>query len=609
MKSGRWILGPLLLLALLAHSRMPLGADILAKPYRVLLVIADQWKDPTSALIADGGEFQELVTLLKSWGVPFEIVRLDRERLEARHFMDAGGRARYGAIIWDAEQTARILKQDYGVLARAVHDLHISLIAIANRIREPVIQELLGIRYLADHPHSSDLKIAGSHFLTRGLTDPLDAGDSASAFKQRVQVKVESARVLVTQGDFAQATIREIDPDTRAIWIGGDASRMFSYQPVRTLLRRALTSAVGYALVKTWQNHIILMMDDLGSAQNAWLEHWHYPALSADRIRRYLIRPLQQHNAVLVVNVLPGFVDDRARRIVPSWQQDFTDAFGVRQNYRSTKEGLDEGVRLGVIEIQSHGWTHMQPDLDSSPGPWWGSPVDGERAEVGWYREFFDVRRNAEIPAATQRLHLERSKEWIRRQFGAEPLAFAAGGNAVSTSFVNNTWRIAAGEGFGWYGGYLGDDFAVQGNANATAPFGGTEDVPLILPAPPDGHDRGIAKDPEGFAAVFDRYPAARFMGLDEYIGYIHAQVRSTGGLLSLEISNHPRFGRYFGSHRSQWSLHLSDWLMAQMQGEQWELKIDGQARSFRPDEWTPIDLSAGKVPHRVEIDRQGRTQ
>jgi hypothetical protein len=59
------------------------GGDIPAKPYRVLLVIADQWKEPASTLIA-----------------------------------------------------------------------------VADRIKEPEIQGLLGIRYLAEHPHSADLRIA-----------------------------------------------------------------------------------------------------------------------------------------------------------------------------------------------------------------------------------------------------------------------------------------------------------------------------------------------------------------------------------------------------------------------------------------------------------------
>ena len=51
--------------------------------------------------------------------------------------------------------------------------------------------------------------------------------------------------------------------------------------------------------------------------------------------------------------------------------------------------------------------------------------------------------------------------------------------------------------------------------------------MPLLLPAPPDGHDRGIAHDPTGFAKVFDLYPDHRFIGLDEYIGYQHADIQT----------------------------------------------------------------------------------
>ena len=43
----------------------------------------------------------------------------------------------------------------------------------------------------------------------------------------------------------------------------------------------------------------------------------------------------------------------------------------------------------------------------------------------------------------------------------------------------------------------------------------------------PDGHDRGIAHDPTGFAKVFDLYPDHRFIGLDEYIGYQHADIQT----------------------------------------------------------------------------------
>jgi hypothetical protein len=52
--------------------------------------------------VSGGGEFQTLVTLLKSWGIPFDILRLDQTLMDPSHFADFNGRARYGAILWDA---------------------------------------------------------------------------------------------------------------------------------------------------------------------------------------------------------------------------------------------------------------------------------------------------------------------------------------------------------------------------------------------------------------------------------------------------------------------------------------------------------------------------
>ena len=60
------------------------------KPYRVLLIIGNQWKDPRSFVVNDGGDFQHLVTLLKSWGIPFDILRLDQQKLDEDRLADAG---------------------------------------------------------------------------------------------------------------------------------------------------------------------------------------------------------------------------------------------------------------------------------------------------------------------------------------------------------------------------------------------------------------------------------------------------------------------------------------------------------------------------------------
>jgi hypothetical protein len=575
---------------------LPLRAAEPLKPYRVLIVISDQWKDPRSFLVSGGGEFQTLVTMFKSWGIPFDILRLDQTLMDPSHFADFAGKARYGAILWDVP--GDVSEADQALVSDAVQKLHISLIALGDRVKQPAIQRLLGIQYKGDYMNSAHQIAKGDSFVLRGLDPDLrQQGPDIIAMK-RVQADVTGAKVLAEAGGMAQITDREIDPSTRAIWIGGDSDQMLLYQGIRTALRRAVTEAIGYSLTKSWTKTIVLTMDDMGNAQNSWLEHWHYPELSQDQIRHSMIEPLQAHHAILSLNIVPGFVDDTQHKIVPSWRQNFTDGFGTKQNYVSTKKGLDEGIAAGVLEIESHGWTHMQPDLTSPPGPWWGAPLMEERAEMGWYREFYDVRRNHEIPAAEQKFHMQQSADWIKNEFGQLPLEFSTGGNGISRSPDNNTWRIAAETGYGYYGGYLGRDLAVEGRADSNADFGGSDDVPLLLPALPDGHDRGIAHDPEGFAKVFDKYPGYLFTGLDEYIGYQHADIRLAPGSDTLAVIYDPHYGRALVAKPSTWDFNVADWLRPRLQS----MLVDGKNLGPMKSETQTVAFAAGVEKHAIEL-------
>ena len=69
----------------------PAGSSQTApKPYRVLVIIGDQWDDPGSYVIDArsrfGGrtrqsakDFLDVITMLKIWGIPFDILRLDQQ--------------------------------------------------------------------------------------------------------------------------------------------------------------------------------------------------------------------------------------------------------------------------------------------------------------------------------------------------------------------------------------------------------------------------------------------------------------------------------------------------------------------------------------------------
>jgi hypothetical protein len=297
------------------------------RPNRILLVIGDQWDDPSSYLVREGNEFHGVVTLLKSWGIPFDIARLDQQRLDRNILLDHQGQTRYGAILWDADP-AQFKDQNYAFLEEAVRKWNVGLVALSNRIAQPTLESLLGVHCRGYYSFSGPIEVTEpQHYLVGGLPSPLDTNDDPRAelsqkgtrnakvpwgfppFKKRVLAEGRGARVLATQGGVPQVTVQEVAPGLNAIWIGGDHLQFLHYQALRTLLRRSLALAVGYQVYKDWSRRVILEMDDPGSAQNTWLEHWHYPTLSQEQIERRLIEPLEKNHALVVVNVCPGFVD------------------------------------------------------------------------------------------------------------------------------------------------------------------------------------------------------------------------------------------------------------------------------------------------------------
>ena len=156
-------------------------------------------------------------------------------------------------------------------------------------------------------------------------------------------------------------------------------------------------------------------------------------------------------------------------------------------------------------------------------------------------------------------------------------------------------------QGYGYYGGYLGRDLAVEGRADSNADFGGSDDVPLLLPALPDGHDRGIAHDPEGFAKVFDKYPGYLFTGLDEYIGYQHADIGCRAGAgAKLTVSYDPHYCRALVAKPSSWDLHVADWLRPRLQGLQ--IVVDGKSLGAVTNETQTIAFAAGATKHTIEL-------
>ncbi len=563
-------------------------------PFRVILVIGDQWKDSSSYMIAmpeptgefsgyeakpevrGDSDFHHLVVLLKSWAIPFDIIRLDQQFLNRNMFLNMSGKPKYGAILWDVNQSESLLKPDYSVITEMVENYGIGLIALSNRILQPEIQSLLGLKYKGSWESSTKMEIKGDHFLTRNLQPTFEIDSGYDGNKQRIKVELTgNTKTIVEQGGYPQVTLNEMTSGARNVWIGNDHNYMFYFQDIRKLLRNAITWAIGYNFYKSYVNDIIMIMDDPGGSQNTYLEHWHHPELTEDVIEKHLIKPLQENKAVLNINFVPGFVDDKKGIVVPTWKKQFVDEFGVKQDYVSGKKGYSIGIEKGVFEVMCHGLTHMQPDLSSGP-TWYGSALDEEKAEVGWYREFGDTRRLKEIPAAEQLWRMNTARDWLIEQFDVVPLEFCAGGLAMSTSFHNNTVKLAGKAGFGWCGweeGYLGKDMVIL-----KWMFSGKES-PLFVASLPDAHSFGITYAPDEFAKIFDVYPNGRFISINEFIGYLHAEIsgRWKGEKeLLIEVNYDPHYCRHFQKHSSFWNLEFADWLKDTL-GQQQKINVDGR--------------------------------
>src|SRR2546427_1327693 len=81
----------LILLEVLPVWAQPPASPWLLKPYQALLVV-EHWNDAASILVDhEKDEFQPVAALLKAWSVPFDILRLDQQHLDATYLFDRSG--------------------------------------------------------------------------------------------------------------------------------------------------------------------------------------------------------------------------------------------------------------------------------------------------------------------------------------------------------------------------------------------------------------------------------------------------------------------------------------------------------------------------------------
>ena len=600
------------------------SAPVHWKPNKILLVVGSQWADPNGDIIdgrlahphhppgdkltgpVSGDTFWRTAAFLKTCSIPFDILRLDQMELRLNYFLDHHLQPAYGAVIWDVDADA-IPARDLAVVKQVVTEHGISLIVLSDRQQPPVIQELLGLQ-LSASPGVADpapYRVAGGHYITRGL-----GGEHAplrvSGDRPRPAVTAQGATVLATEGGQPVLTVREITDRASAIWLGGDPAHMLEARPfLLRALRRAVVHGIGYSVYRTFPHTVVFRMDD--PTCTAMFGNWHFPALTEQEIVDWIVKPLQERNAVLQLNMVPGRFMDPTRRVEPNWTQDYTDEIGERHDLVSNGRGWRRGLDAGVFEVQSHGWTHRNPQWEKY---WAAGPA--KRLDNRWGGEFYDRLGHTEVPNAMQLFSLKRSRAVLEEIWGQRPLYFVSGQHAESYSYANHTARLARKAGFAITQDFwLGQDFIINLEPYLfTAKGAKTSNVPglegerpiLIL-----SHDIDVYRDHDFMRKRLAEFgPEYRFMGVNEPIAYLFAEVRG-GPAGRIEFRYDPDTCRHFATNPSTWELHLSDRFRGELNRRgPAGIAIDGKpaappAADFFKEQMEII-LPAGTGPHIWEV-------
>jgi hypothetical protein len=602
----------------------PLSA-LQIKPYRALLVVTS-WSDPSALVVnRDKDRFQPVAALLKAWSVPFDILSLERQRLDSPYLFRRDGKVRYGAVIWLADCSSSSCQvQDVTALEQATR-AGTGVIAINSRIPDPA---LLGLKFKELYTSNDPFKLNQQHYLTRDIGSskhPLPSENRNYSVRRWMQPV--GAQVLISQGEHPIVTVSSA-LNAPAIWLGvTDASELCTSDFWRNIFFRSLIFSFGYMVVPDvdYAHSVIFELDDWGTADKGFLSYWRYLEPSEETIRQYLIAPLQRHHGVASVMVNSGYVDRQSQRIAYPWNKKFTDMYGLHQDYASTRAGLLEGVADGVLNVESHGWTHMEPDLESPPGPWWTADLAGEGSVDGWYSEFQDRLRGKEAPAAAQLFHMNRSMMELEGDFGVRPMELKPGGDAWSRSQFNNTAVLASRVGFGLFHGdtstYYLDHELVLDMANVVLDGDTGYDLLDVLhpekwPNHPDGpmilgfHDRDIALDHNFIEQLFAALPTGtRTLAANEYVGIVQTRIDSStkGDGWQIAFTQTGPSCAWFEKNPSAWRVWLSDALREKLSASRPKISVDGKSvpsspANFQPDSFV-IDLPAGTGTHTWRLE------
>ncbi len=203
------------------------------------------------------------------------------------------------------------------------------------------------------------------------------------------------------------------------------------YNEMHRLVRSALDANSGHGMVSAdLDKTMVLRLDDPGASKAEYVDGG---CLLTEKEWNELGTLLAEEHAPLSVMYTPGWVDDGDHKSGTVFIDDellsartpgalhdsarvkyvFSDSQRPPHDHVSEFRGLETLVKKHLVDVHSHGLTHLIPDHTA-----WAAASD-KRVDTRWYIEFFDARKDRPVSPEDSAAAMERSKGKIEDLFDA----------------------------------------------------------------------------------------------------------------------------------------------------------------------------------------------
>lgn len=446
---------------------------------KVLVLTSKTTLPPSTNLIGDSPfnplgdrEVVDYIELLTASNIPFDLKYIDDfiydDCIEKE-------KIKYSTIVLTEPETL-LSPEQIELLKKLSHHYGVSMIASFNKIGSQT-KSFFGIEKLIRKKIclSCLIDVNTSDFSDKSITSEIKLGDGFHISWQKYGLKRHPIRyckkhikkfwqqvfvyqkVLSVDESKIHATIKHSsDPAIQSYQYGRAVNYYISLQSdtyldrfnsLHRIIREIIRKNSGWGMVEfNLADTMVLRMDDPGTCERIYLDGYNTELLDK-KVWDEIFALLQTIRAKLSVMYVPLWVDDannkNGKLFIDNKKVQNRKPGAVYHSkdvifYKNTNKGkqtydykaeyiiLQDGVKNGWLDIESHGLTHVDPDITS-----WSKAKD-RYSNFNWYHEFRHVPSNRDVKQSKLQEIVRQSAEEIYSSFGIWPSALTPSGHEQS---------------------------------------------------------------------------------------------------------------------------------------------------------------------------------